>query len=137
MFRSRFQANAEDYRPVKFPPPHPFWCTGYAGDESYSIIVAYVDSEDQLLEYWPEAENIDLSEADEYFFSDRFPKPEWLDNPDITPKTTIDVAVELLRRWRKLYTDLGVPDHGDGRLFSETGVFCRANDPAPDKQESK
>jgi len=82
MIRARFEANFDDYRPVKFPPPHPFWCTGHAGDESHSIVVAYADSEEQILEFWPEAAQIDSEEASEYFFSDRFPKPEWLADQD-------------------------------------------------------
>jgi hypothetical protein len=32
--RYRFHANADDYRPVKFPPPGPYWCSGYLGDGS-------------------------------------------------------------------------------------------------------
>lgn len=40
--RLRFQANADDPRPVTFPPPGPWWCTGYAGDDSYAIVVAYL-----------------------------------------------------------------------------------------------
>lgn len=78
MIRARFKANGEDWRPVKFPPPHPCWCTGYAGDESYSIVVAYADNEDQILEYWPEASEIDAEEVSEYVFTDRFAKPDWL-----------------------------------------------------------
>jgi len=78
MFRARFKANADDYRPIKFPPPHPYWCTGYAGDDSYSVIVAYVDNEDQIAEYWPEAEEIDMGrQVNKYVFTSRFPKPEW------------------------------------------------------------
>lgn len=77
MIRARFHANADDYRPVKFPPPHPYWCSGYAGDESYSIIVAYADDEAQILEYWPEATEIDAEPVDGYVFTDRFAKPKW------------------------------------------------------------
>lgn len=33
-------------------------------------------------------------------------------------------ACALLRRWRQRESDLGFPDKGDGRLFSETGTFC-------------
>ena len=38
--------------------------------------------------------------------------------------TNITQATTLLRRWRKLFTDIGCPDVEDGRLFSETGAFC-------------
>ena len=34
-------------------------------------------------------------------------------------------AVGLLRRWRHLFTELGCPDVTDGKLFSESGDFCR------------
>lgn len=78
MIRARFMANSEDYRPVKFPPPHPWWCTGYTGDGSYSIVVAYADDVNQIFEYWPEAKDIDSKEVSEYVFTDRFPKPDWL-----------------------------------------------------------
>ena len=79
MIRARFRANPEDYRPVKWPVKHPYWCTGYAGDDSYSIIVSYADSEDEILENWPEAENIEAEEVSAYSFSSRFPRPDWMD----------------------------------------------------------
>lgn len=72
---ARFQASEDDYRPVKWPPPGPYWCTGYG--EGYSVVVAYVRSEDQITEFWPEAENIDTSECDEVTYTSRFPKPGW------------------------------------------------------------
>lgn len=31
-------------------------------------------------------------------------------------------AASLLTRWRKLYGDLGFPEHPDGTLFSESGI---------------
>lgn len=77
MIRARFKANYDDSRPVKWPPPGPFWETGTAGDGSYAIIVAYADSEDQIREFWPEAADIDAQEATEYIFTSRFPKPDW------------------------------------------------------------
>lgn len=82
MIRARFKADIADYRPVKWPPPGPFWCTGYDGEESHSIVVAYADNEDQIREFWPEANDIDSEEASEYVFTDRFPEPAWWKNPD-------------------------------------------------------
>lgn len=73
--RCRFQANEDDFRPVKFPPPGPYWCTGYG--DGHSIVVAYVRTEEQVTEFWPEAKNIDVDERDEITYTDRFPKPEW------------------------------------------------------------
>lgn len=77
MIRARFRVNPDDYRPVKFPPPHPYWCTGQAGDGSYAILVAYADNEDQLREFWPDAHDIEAQERHSYAFTDRFPKPDW------------------------------------------------------------
>lgn len=75
MIRARFRANEDDWRPVKWPPPGPCWCTGYG--ETYSVVVAFCDSEEQILEYWPEAEDIESTPNSEITFSSRFPKPEW------------------------------------------------------------
>lgn len=75
MIRARFHANPDDPRPLKWPIKHPYWVTGYGDD--YSIIVAYADSEEQILELWPEAAEIESTDADAYQFTDRFPKPDW------------------------------------------------------------
>jgi hypothetical protein len=81
MIRARFYANGNDYRPVKWPIKHPYWCSGSTfEDPMRSIIVAYADSIEEILELWPEAENIDAEEAEDYEFTDRFPKPEWFKN---------------------------------------------------------
>lgn len=79
MIRARFKANYEDSRPVNWPIKHPYWETGFAGDESYSIVVAYADDEAEILRNWPEATDIEFTEEKEgdYFFSDRFQKPDW------------------------------------------------------------
>lgn len=77
MIRARFRANYDDWRPVRFPPPGPCWCTGYAGDESASIVVAFLANPDQIKEFWPEAANIEWAERDKIDFTDRFPRPDW------------------------------------------------------------
>jgi hypothetical protein len=77
MIRARFQANHDDYRPIKWPPPGPYWCSGYAADESYAVLIAYVRDEDQLREFWPEASGIETSEANKIEYYDRFPRPDW------------------------------------------------------------
>jgi hypothetical protein len=74
-FYSAFKDNGGDYRPITFPPPHPYWCSGES--DTHHIIVAYADNEDQIRVYWPEAVDIDSEEVDEYLFTSRFPKPEW------------------------------------------------------------
>ena len=78
MLRIRFRATLEDPRPINWPVKHPFWVTGSAGDESYAIVVSYADNEQYILDNWPEATNLDPQEVHKYEFSDRFQKPEWL-----------------------------------------------------------
>ncbi len=73
--RCRFEADKDDPRPTQFMPPGPYWITGWADD--FSTVVAYVNREDQVRDYWPEAENIECVEVDEIVFTDRFPKPDW------------------------------------------------------------
>lgn len=68
---------------MNWPVKHPYWCTGYAGDGSHSIVVSYADDEQYIYDNWPEAKNLDTEECDEYTFTDRFPKPEWFNATDI------------------------------------------------------
>lgn len=75
MIRARFKTNPDDPRPVNWPIKHPYWVTG-CGD-SYSIVVAYAEDEDELRANWPDANDIDAEEAEGYAFSDRFPMPDW------------------------------------------------------------
>lgn len=78
--RVRFHANYPDFRPMLWPPPGPFWRSGIAGDDSFSIVVAYVRQEEQIKEFWPESENVEvLSESSEINYTERFPKPDWVD----------------------------------------------------------
>lgn len=79
MLKVRFEANFDDYRPVKWPPPGPYWCTGFGNN--YSTVVAYVENEDQIYEFWPEANNVDIFQENVLpEFTDRMPKPEWWNN---------------------------------------------------------
>lgn len=80
MIRARFHANEDDYRPVKWPVKHPYWCTGYG--DGYSVVVAYADNLKEIKKNWPEAKNIETTEEKEYSFSDRFPKPDWFKEPN-------------------------------------------------------
>jgi len=80
MIRARFHANHDDYRPVNWPVKHPYWCSGESFDDSYSIVVAYADDEDEIIRNWPEATEIDSEEVDGYLFTDRFKKPGWFNN---------------------------------------------------------
>ena len=77
MIRARFLANEDDWRPVKWPPPGPCWCTGYTDD--HSVVVAFVETEGQISEFWPEATGITLQADHPIEFSERFPKPDWWD----------------------------------------------------------
>lgn len=74
--RHRFTSNAEDYRPVIFPPPGPWWCSGYDSEDN-AIIIAYLPFSEKLDRFWPEAANDDWTAENKITFTDRFPKPEW------------------------------------------------------------
>lgn len=79
MIRARFFVNKEecegDYRPLKWPIQYPYWCTGE--NDSYFVLVAYINSIEELNNLWPEASNIECEEVNKIVFSDRFPKPDW------------------------------------------------------------
>lgn len=79
MYRARFKTRSEDPRPVKWPIKYPYWISGMGSDDmgNYDIVIAYVDDEQQLLDLWPEAEDIDMEPDDKPSFSSRFPKPDW------------------------------------------------------------
>lgn len=73
--RHRFHARESDPRPVTFPPPGPYWVTGYGDD--YAVVVAYLPPGVAVTTFWPEASNIDSEEVSEILFTERFPKPTW------------------------------------------------------------
>lgn len=74
--RHRFKTtSADDPRPVTFPPPGPWWCCGYAGDDSYAIVVCYLPPGEDVRTYWPEAFDIDTEGREEIVFTSRFPRP--------------------------------------------------------------
>lgn len=75
MIRARFRANIHDPRPVKLPVSGPYWVTGEG--EDCAIIVAYAMDENEILEYWPEATNIESQKTGCIEFTDRFPCPDW------------------------------------------------------------
>ena len=81
MHRYRFHANEHDWRPVTFPPPGPYWCTGYG--DGYATLVAWVPK-GQVQAYWPEATEIDDMGAQPIFFTDRMPKPDWWQAREVT-----------------------------------------------------
>lgn len=75
LYRIRFKANPDDYRPIKWPVGHPYWCSGF--NEQYSTVISYADSEEYIKELWPEATDLDVEEVQEITFSSRFPRPIW------------------------------------------------------------
>jgi len=84
MLRVRFATTSDDWRPVKWPPPAPFWNSG--GGQGYLWVVAYVKTFDQIKEFWPEAEDISIMQTDVAIeFSDRFEKPDWWPIEPTTP----------------------------------------------------
>lgn len=75
-WRVRFYSDSDDPRPVKFPPPGPYWVSGYDSDDR-SVLIAFLPKKTDLKKYWPEAV------VDEWYgqmpieFSSRFGKPDW------------------------------------------------------------
>lgn len=78
MLRVRFKTDAEDPRPISWPIPHPYWVTGF--NDTHSVIVAYADNLEQIQELWPEAEDMDPEEVEDYVFTSRFSKPDWMES---------------------------------------------------------
>lgn len=75
MKRIRFYADKVDPRPINWPVKHPYWISGYT--DLNSVVISYADSEDYILENWPEATDLDVTEVEGYMFTSRFPRPEW------------------------------------------------------------
>lgn len=78
MIKVRFTTDGRDYRPVVFPPEHPWWCTGYKSS-GRAIIISYADNVEQISDYWPDYEDLETTHeyVEGYQFSSRMPKPEW------------------------------------------------------------
>ena len=76
--RYRFKTYSfPDDRPLIFNPKFPWWESGFASDESYAIIVAWLPEGKDLLKYWDDADDIESTEHDKIEFSDRFDKPDY------------------------------------------------------------
>lgn len=79
MIRTRFYVNKKkcggDYRPLKWPIKHPYWCTGESNNDF--VLVAYANSIEEIKELWPESSSIDVQEVEKVVFTDRFKKPDW------------------------------------------------------------
>ncbi len=75
--RYRFHTKSvDDWRPLIYNPQYPCWCSGYAGDESYAVVIAFLPVDEDLYKYWDDAYNIEYTEEDQVTFSSRFPKPQ-------------------------------------------------------------
>ena len=67
----------------------PWWCTGIgytdgvetAWNDTYAIIVCYLpkDHDKSIYFYWDDAFDIEKEETEEIKYTDRFPKPDWID----------------------------------------------------------
>jgi len=68
-----------DNRPLIFNPKYPWWCSGYGEDDrgEYSVIIAYLPKDEDLLKYWDDAFDVEFTEEESISFSDRFPKPSY------------------------------------------------------------
>jgi hypothetical protein len=85
--RIRFRTwSVDDPRPVKFPPPGPYWVTGEALDPNgdYSTIVAYfpAGNREAVKDFWPDTDldawdGFSIQHDQPIEFTDRFPPPRW------------------------------------------------------------
>lgn len=78
-------ASVDDYRPITDMKEigMPWWCTGCSADGSHVIIVCYLPEGEALSKYWEDAYDIDMEYRNEIKYSERFPKPKWLENSDM------------------------------------------------------
>lgn len=76
-YRARFYQPTEDHRPITFPPPGPYWCSGYRGSDDAAILIAYVTKKSDIKKYWPEALECEFTGPERISFSERFPQPSW------------------------------------------------------------
>ena len=74
--RHRFYTRSlDDPRPVNFPPPGPWWESGFT--DTHAIVVCYLPAKISVKKFWPEAENIDSTNELTIVFTSRFPRPDW------------------------------------------------------------
>lgn len=76
--------NNEDYvhdpRPICWPIYHPYYVTGQ--EDGAMTMMAYVIEPTDVFHYWPDATDLTIFEekVTHYYFSERFPRPDWLDD---------------------------------------------------------
>lgn len=88
LMRVRFRQKCDDYRPVAWPIPYPYWCSGETSDKddnTIHILVAYAPNLDYIKKYWPESTDYDVMDENvmpkDITFTGRFPRPEWYTGP--------------------------------------------------------
>ena len=75
--RVRFYMAVDDPRPVAWPPPGPWWISGYRLSDDAAVCIAWIRKKSELKKFWPEAEVDEWYEPGPIEFSERFPKPDW------------------------------------------------------------
>ncbi len=77
--RYRFNTRSvDDPRPLIFNPAYPFWVSGYdAFMSEYATIIAFLPEDEPLTRYWDDAYEVEYTEEEAIFFSERFPKPDY------------------------------------------------------------
>lgn len=79
--------------------------TGYTGDYDTSVLVAYIpiSQPDLLYKYWPEAEKVEKTPAEDILFTSRFPKPDWWNADEDAPEVVEQAGwdLESLTEYRK------------------------------------
>lgn len=75
--RYRFKVPGVDPRPIGWPPPGPFWISGYS--DTYVVVLAFANDLDTLTSqnHWPDAEEVEDLGVPDDLFSERFPQPSW------------------------------------------------------------
>lgn len=80
--RYMFYTKEADFRPLIDMKSigMPWWCTGEyeSHDGIHHRIVCYLPKEENLLNYWPDAHEIEVQARDRIAYGGRYPKPEWL-----------------------------------------------------------
>lgn len=75
----RFKTKSiDDYRPLRDMKDIQmlWWCTSI--NEEFATIICYLPVSANLATYWDDAYEIEISDAVEIEYSERFPKPEWV-----------------------------------------------------------
>ncbi len=71
--------SVDDNRPLIFNPKYPWWCSGSGEDANgdFDVIIIYLPIEEDLLNYWDDAFDIESEERETITFTDRFAKPDY------------------------------------------------------------